>query len=109
MEIIVGLFILIAVFIALAITFLPVIIAVQRKHNDTILIFLLTFFFGWTFIGWIVALLWSISSNVNIMSSKSPTNDTLTNKLTEITDLLNRNLITQEEYETQKKKILEKN
>lgn len=109
MEIIVGLFILISLFIVLAITFLPVIIAVQRKHNDTILIFLLTFFFGWTFIGWIVALLWSISSNVSIMASKDPVNDTLTNKLTELSDLLNRKLITQEEYDEQKKKVLEKN
>ena len=36
--------------------FLPWIIALIRGKRDTLGIFLLNFFLGWTFIGWIVAL-----------------------------------------------------
>lgn len=43
---------------------LPWIIAMLRKHNDRGSIGILTFFFAWTFIGWIIALMWSFSSNV---------------------------------------------
>ena len=42
--------------------FLPTIIAMLRRSNSTGGIFLLNFFLGWTFIGWIGALIWSITS-----------------------------------------------
>jgi hypothetical protein len=42
--------------------FLPTIIALIRRSNSTAGIFVLNFFLGWTFIGWIAALVWSITS-----------------------------------------------
>jgi Superinfection immunity protein len=39
--------------------FLPVIVALVRSRRDTLSIFLLNFFLGWTFIGWVVALVWA--------------------------------------------------
>ena len=42
--------------------FLPTIIALIRRSNSTAGIFMLNFFLGWTFIGWIAALVWSITS-----------------------------------------------
>lgn len=42
--------------------FLPVIIAKTRKNPSTTGIFILNFFLGWTFIGWIAALIWAFSS-----------------------------------------------
>lgn len=42
---------------------LPVLVAVMRGHNNQIAIFLFAVFFGWTCIGWIVALIWAFSDN----------------------------------------------
>jgi hypothetical protein len=39
--------------------FLPSIIALARSKRDTLAIFLLNFFLGWSVIGWIVALVWA--------------------------------------------------
>jgi len=44
--------------------FLPVIVAVSRKHNNAAAIGVLNFFLGWTIAGWIVALVWSMTDNV---------------------------------------------
>jgi len=43
--------------------FLPWIIALVRGKRDTLGIFLLNFFLGWTFIGWIVALVWAVKAD----------------------------------------------
>jgi hypothetical protein len=43
---------------------LPAINGFQRKHRNAVPILLVNFFFGWTFIGWVVALIWSSSDNV---------------------------------------------
>ncbi len=40
---------------------LPTIIAFYRKHPSKGGIFALNFFFGWTFVGWVVSLAWSLS------------------------------------------------
>lgn len=53
-----------SLFIALAIYFIPVIIAYIRKHNNIIPITLLTILAGWTFFGWLAAVLWSLNSDV---------------------------------------------
>jgi Superinfection immunity protein len=42
----------------------PAINGFQRKHRNAVPILLVNFFFGWTFIGWVVALVWSSSDNV---------------------------------------------
>jgi hypothetical protein len=47
--------------------FLPTIIAVLRRKSSAIGIFFLNLFLGWTFIGWIGALIWSL------MSDRQPT------------------------------------
>ena len=41
--------------------FIPAIIAFYRGHQSVIGVFLLNFFVGWTLIGWVVALVWSMS------------------------------------------------
>ncbi len=46
--------------IAFALYFLPFIIAASRHHPQTLLIFVIDFFLGWTFIGWLALLLWSL-------------------------------------------------
>jgi hypothetical protein len=44
--------------------FLPTIIAAIRKHNNTAAILLLNLFVGWTFLGWVAALIWASTDNV---------------------------------------------
>lgn len=43
--------------------FLPTIIALVSKKRNTLAIFVLNFFLGWTFIGWVVALVWSVKKD----------------------------------------------
>lgn len=46
----------------LVVYFIPTIIAVCRKHDNTLAILLVNILLGWTFIGWIVALIWCVTS-----------------------------------------------
>ena len=45
--------------VALALLFLPTLVAKSRNHPNTLAIFLVNLFFGWTFIGWVVSLVWA--------------------------------------------------
>jgi RsiW-degrading membrane proteinase PrsW (M82 family) len=45
--------------LAFCVYFLPAIIAKTRKHKNTIPIELVNIFFGWTLLGWVIALIWS--------------------------------------------------
>jgi hypothetical protein len=47
--------------IVAAIYFLPTIIAGVRGKRNTVAIFVLNFLLGWTFIAWVVALVWSVA------------------------------------------------
>lgn len=52
--------VLLAIFFALY--FLPSIVAATRDHHNSLSIFLLNLFLGWTLIGWVAALVWSVSN-----------------------------------------------
>lgn len=43
--------------------FLPALVASARRHRNTSAIFALNLFLGWTFIGWVVAIVWSFTDN----------------------------------------------
>jgi hypothetical protein len=43
---------------------LPAFIAWRRGHRDVLAIGAVNFIFGWTFIGWAAALIWSLTGNV---------------------------------------------
>jgi len=44
--------------------FLPSIIASARSKRDVTAIVLLNFLLGWTMIGWVVALVWAVKTDV---------------------------------------------
>lgn len=46
-----------------ALYFLPAIVAFSRKHNSRVAILAVNFFFGWSLVGWIVALIWAYTRN----------------------------------------------
>ena len=41
---------------------LPMIVASRRKHHQRNSIAIINFFLGWTVLGWIIALAWSMSA-----------------------------------------------
>lgn len=51
----------ICILILLPIYFAPIFIAAFRRHNNLAPIVIVNFFLGWLFIGWVVALAWSLS------------------------------------------------
>jgi hypothetical protein len=58
-DIIIGILALVFIFVAY---FLPTIIAQGRGHRQAIPITLINLFLGWTFLGWVVALVWSATA-----------------------------------------------
>jgi hypothetical protein len=42
--------------------FLPTIIAILRKKTNVAAILLINFLLGWTVVGWIIALVWAVST-----------------------------------------------
>jgi hypothetical protein len=53
--------VLVCALAALACYFLPTIIASSRSHRNSTAIFLLNLFLGWTFLGWLGALIWAVT------------------------------------------------
>jgi hypothetical protein len=45
----------------LGIYMMPTIIALNRHHRNTSMIAVLDVFLGWTFVGWVIALVWSLT------------------------------------------------
>ena len=57
-------------FFIFAIYFLPFLIALIRSHIDSLAIFVLNFFLGWTFFGWVFALVWAVKKfEANVKNS----------------------------------------
>lgn len=48
--------------IGLGIYFTPAFIALCRDHHQTLAISLLNLFLGWTFVGWVAALVWAATA-----------------------------------------------
>lgn len=47
---------------ALFLYLLPTYIARAREHDNAASIFVINFFFGWTLIGWVIALAWAVKN-----------------------------------------------
>jgi hypothetical protein len=47
--------------------FLPSIVALARSKRDIAGIVLLNFFLGWTMIGWVVALVWAVKTDIPLV------------------------------------------
>lgn len=43
---------------------LPTTIAIIRRRTNTMAIFVLNLFLGWTLVGWVVALVWSVATDI---------------------------------------------
>ena len=47
--------------------FLPSLIALARSKRDIAGIVLLNFFLGWTMIGWVIALVWAVKTDMPVV------------------------------------------
>jgi nicotinamide riboside transporter PnuC len=50
------------IFVGAALYLLPSIVAAVRHHHNTVAIIVLNVFLGWTFLGWLAALVWSATN-----------------------------------------------
>jgi hypothetical protein len=55
-----------ALLLGVGLYFLPSIIASKRNHSNATSIIVLNLFLGWTFLGWVAALIWAFSDNTLI-------------------------------------------
>lgn len=98
--------------LAFAAYFLPSIIACVRNHPSIVAIVLLNTLAGWTFIGWLASLIWSvINQPAASVQQASPVNaDGLSqaDELNKLAVLLQKGHITQEEFTAQKMRVLSK-
>jgi hypothetical protein len=39
--------------------FAPTVVAHYRRHDNAVAVFVLNLFLGWTFVGWVAALVWA--------------------------------------------------
>jgi uncharacterized membrane protein len=90
--------------------FLPSLIALMRGKSNSIAILALNLFLGWTLIGWVVSLVWSLSSDAKpqkiiINQDKVPQEDNF-EKLKKLKNLLDSGTINQKEFDIQKKRLL---
>lgn len=58
--------------IILCLYLFPSIIASNRRHNNASAITVLNIFLGWTFLGWVISLVWALTDNVETPSNSSP-------------------------------------
>lgn len=54
------LMVIIPVILFLSVYFIPTFIAIKSKHINKTGIILLNIFLGWSFVGWVIALIWSV-------------------------------------------------
>ncbi|WP_394748437.1 superinfection immunity protein [Spongiimicrobium salis] len=90
--------------------FLPSIIALFRAKPNTIAIMALNLFLGCTLVGWVVALVWSLSANSKpVIVQQAPHKEKNADefeKLARLKKLLDDGAITEQEYIIQKNKLL---
>ncbi|MBA3662031.1 MAG: superinfection immunity protein [Gammaproteobacteria bacterium] len=62
-------FLLLLFSFAVAIYFIPTFVAKYRNHHNLSAIFLMNLFFGWSFIGWALSLVWAMT---RVISTSQP-------------------------------------
>lgn len=109
-------FIIIGIVLLIGFYFLPFLYALDRCHSKTPAIFILNLLLGWTFIGWVIALVWAFTENNKekgkgeggIFEEKDPEtkeNNSIAD-IEKLAELKEKGIITEEEFNKKKKQIL---
>jgi len=87
--------------------FVPTFIALSRKKSNTGAIFALNLFLGWSLIGWAGALIWALSNKEGHQQTITGNTGSNIDQLTQLKALHDQGVITDAEFETQKKRLLQ--
>lgn len=68
--------VIIFILVAGLLYFLPTIIATRRDHKNMVPLFLFNLLLGWTFLGWVAALVWSFSAQEPVSKPENNTEKT---------------------------------
>lgn len=106
--------------ISLAIYFLPWFIALGRHCRNTVAIFCLNLFLGWTLLGWVGALIWAcVDDGPQPVPIVKPTTEKIAvynsgpkssavDDMAKIVEMKEKGLITEEEFQKMKQRIINK-
>jgi hypothetical protein len=94
----------------LGLYFLPTIVGYSKSNAGAI--FLLNLFLGWTFIGWVVALVWASTTEPPrpvippTYSTSKPASSSSIDEIVKLSSLRDKGAITEAEYQREKERIL---
>jgi|LauGreDrversion4_2_1035121.scaffolds.fasta_scaffold116716_1 hypothetical protein len=57
-------FVAVCITVSLWVYFVPTIVAYYRRHHNKLAIHWTNVFLGWTFLGWVITLIWSCTNNI---------------------------------------------
>lgn len=107
MEDIIGVVVcLVVIGIGLLIYFIPSFVAVENKHPNQDAIKVLNLLLGWSILGWVIALVWACSKP-NAPAASQPVPSSIEDRLRKLANLNVNGIIDAQEYERQKKRIIE--
>jgi len=87
--------------------FLPYLHAHKKQHRQTRAIYILNIFAGWTFLAWIIALIWSctVPGERKVIQQTVPSSNA--DEILKYKALFDSGVITQEEFEKKKQELLQ--
>ena len=103
---------LLLILITLVVYFFPCIVAGARNHHNGAAILVTNIFLGWTFVGWVVCLVWAFTSKPEektIVQNETPKpkeNSSVAEELEKLAKLKRTGVLTEEEFQAQKAKLL---
>ena len=104
MDILGLVFALFIIILVIILYFLPTIVAFIRKHSNRLAIFFLNLFTGCTGLGWVAAFVWAFIDKPIVKIQGTPT---VAQELKELAELKEQGIITEEEFQIKKNKLLE--
>lgn len=63
MDVAVAILVILGLIFGIAIYFLPIIIALGKRKQNSVAILVLNLLAGWTFFGWVIALVWALTAD----------------------------------------------
>ena len=107
--------VMLLVIVGLVFYFLPAFIASSRGHHNSGALFVANLLAGWTFIGWVICLVWSLTNqkeeqvvtiNNTTSEDSSTVESSVADELNKLLKLKDSGVLTDEEFKLQKDKLL---
>lgn len=92
--------------VCLVVFYLPIIIAIFRKHKNFLPIFIINFFLGWTVIGWLISLIWSVKASKERVTKINKETHSVGKELQRLSTLKDNGNLTDREFEKAKEQLL---